>query len=402
MKPSTNQNDVFQGGLMELPLEIVQMIADCLYTPDAASFALSSRTLSTFLGSTYWELLRRDSAEALQRKRFLTTIARDIPLWFFCHWCSNLHPRNRVGPPGPAFQPRRPLRCVEKQRGPTLWTYLHVHRGISTYNFEFHHLQLAMERHRLGARYGISTDSLSFVEVEESTESDIRQQLTTLLSVDARICAHPERLCLRIQNYAVCYHKDFELVREQLEGIWVCHHLKHDLRSLIEYWVIFGADASKMPKVQVRQCIRCNLDYELEIDHFGSDGMGLVVTKWLDLGSGTGLVQHPVDTAARNPVLPNNLIDWCEGVSPSSQPGEIRSSFEREQGGLSQQALVLQNRSYLTGERYKYEMSRWYSTLWILQANQRISYSSDRHVGWLLALGLLWSALIGWCILCRL
>ena len=199
---------------MTLPLEIVQMVADCLHTPDAASFALSNRTLSTFLGSTYWKLLRRDRAEASQRKQFLTTIARDIPPWLFCHWCSNLHPRDRVGPPGPAFQPRHPLRCIKEQPGPTLWTFLHVHRMVSTYDFGFHHLQLAMERHRLRAHYGLSTDSLSFVEIEEPTEGDARQRLTTLLSVDARVCANPERLCLRIQNCAVFCHKDLELVRE--------------------------------------------------------------------------------------------------------------------------------------------------------------------------------------------
>ena len=106
-----------------------------------------------------------------------------------------------------------------------------------------------MERHRLGARYGISAESISFFEVEDSNKSDVRQRLITLLSVDARICAHPERLCLRIQNCAVCYHKDLKLVCKQPEGMWICDHLKHGLCSPIEYEVICGAYALEMLKV---------------------------------------------------------------------------------------------------------------------------------------------------------
>lgn len=97
------------------------------------------------------------------------------------------------GPPGPAFQPRHPLRCIKEQRGSTLWTFLHVHKMMSTYDFGFHHLQLAMERHRLSTHYGLSTDSLSFIEIEESTESDVTQRLTTPLSVDARVSANLKR-----------------------------------------------------------------------------------------------------------------------------------------------------------------------------------------------------------------
>ncbi len=146
--------------LLDLPLEIVKLIADCLQPPDAASFALCNRILSTFLGSTHWKLMRYDGAGTSQRKQFLTTNPGDIPLWFSCHWCSNIHPRKGVGPPRRAFRPRRPLRCFESLLGPTLWTYLHIHDGRYLYSFGFTRLYLSMERHRLGVRLGISTSSL--------------------------------------------------------------------------------------------------------------------------------------------------------------------------------------------------------------------------------------------------
>ena len=78
-----------------------------------------------------------------------------------------------------------------------------------------------MERHRLSTHYGLSTDSLSFIEIEEPTESDVTQRLTTPLSVDARVSANLKRLWLRIQKCADCYHKNLELVREQLEYMLV-------------------------------------------------------------------------------------------------------------------------------------------------------------------------------------
>ena len=50
---------------------------------------------------------------------------------------------------------------------------------------------------------------------------------------------------------AVYYHKDLELIREQLEIIWVYHHLKPSLPLLLECWVIGGANALKFTKFQL-------------------------------------------------------------------------------------------------------------------------------------------------------
>ena len=60
------------------------------------------------------------------------------------------------------------------------------------------------------------------------------------------------------------------------------------------------------------------MDYQLEIDDFGRDGPVLIVTKWLDLGSGTGSVQQTVDTAARS------AIPWLIGGRTSMLTGYLR------------------------------------------------------------------------------
>ena len=118
------------------------------------------------------------------------------------------------------------------------------------------------------------------------------RRLTTLLSVDARICARPDRLCLQIQDCVLWYHEDLDLVQKRLECFWICHHLKDDLPLLIDRWAIPGADGPKTPQVEVRQCVHCKLDCQSEIGEFDSTGVLIVVTKWLDLRSAAGLVRY--------------------------------------------------------------------------------------------------------------
>ena len=234
--------------------------------------------------------------------------------------------------------------------------------------------------------------------------------MRTLLSVDARICAKPERLCLRIQNCVVWYQEDLEVFQKRLLCFWICHHLTDGLPLLIDRWAIPAADVSKIPKVEVQQCVHCKLDCQLEIDEFDNNGVLIFVTKWLDLGSAAGLVQHSCDSLAKNPFFPMTGPGWCGVANPSNEPGKVRLSFETEHGRLLQQELVLQNRSYLKEERYKEDIPKYRNGVWILQAGRPTppSQPSDKHVYWLLfywlllAWGLLRSGFMGWCTLGKL
>lgn len=114
--------------LTKLPLEILQTVISGLSVPDAASFSLCNRRLAVTFGDRYWSLVHSNGNNSY-RSSFLRTIARDIPSWFFCRWCSHLHPRDRIGPPGPALQPKQPLHCLESRLQPNLWPYISVHQG---------------------------------------------------------------------------------------------------------------------------------------------------------------------------------------------------------------------------------------------------------------------------------
>lgn len=175
------------------------MIALQLPLSDAATLALVECRLSMLLGPTYWPRLRTSPARPGQREQFLTTLARDLPSWFYCHSCSHLHPRDRVGPPSPFNQSSKPLWCVQTNSGDNHPPHAHTCIGGSSYTFNFHHVQLVMLCHYLGPGYGMSIDELSFIQVNESGESKPRGQITTLLSVEARVCGEPARLCLRLR-----------------------------------------------------------------------------------------------------------------------------------------------------------------------------------------------------------
>ena len=220
-----NQPDATASCLRTLPSELLQMIALQLSLSDAASFALINCRLSMLIGPTYWHRLRTSAVIQGHREQFLSTLARDLPSWFYCHSCSHLHPRDRVGPPGPFNQPSKPLWCVQRD---DLGPYVHVNGGFSCYRFNFHHLQLVMLRHYLGPGYGISTDELSFIQVSESRESEPRDRITTLLSVEARVCEKPARLRLRLQTWAVLHTRLPDLALERSKCVWVCHHLVAD------------------------------------------------------------------------------------------------------------------------------------------------------------------------------
>lgn len=83
-----------------------------------------------------------------------------------------------------------------------------------------------MERHYFGARHGIAADSLSFAEVVESGENGMRGPLTTLLSVEVRVCAEPSRLCLRIQHWVIFRTRRRDSVLRKLECVTICNHLR--------------------------------------------------------------------------------------------------------------------------------------------------------------------------------
>ena len=375
-----SNSDAVSTGLQALPSEVLLMIALQLPLSDAASFALVDHRLSVLIGPTSWPRLRTG-----HREQFLSTLARDLPSWFYCHSCSYLHPCDRIRPPGPFNQPSKPLICFEDSLVHQLSQFVHFPGTLSFYTFNFHHLHLVMLRHYLGPRYGISTNQLSFVQVSELDEIEPGVRMKTLTSVEARVCPRPARLCLRIQTWAVMHTEILDLALERSKCLCVCRHLvaeKGELSRMIESSLDeYSTRLEKPREAGQHVCHHCNVVFQLQVLKTVRDGLAIVITKWLDLGSGL----TPMDPKWR--ILADRVRDGDQEQEQASQAKNCRMDFEKEEG-MMQQALTLRNASYLNDQWYKGRMWKLCCGDWILQADQhmRLPHWSDML---LLSLGLL-------------
>ena len=340
------------------------MIALQLPLSDAASFALVDHRLSVLIGPTYWPRLRNSVVATGHREQFLSTLALDLPSWFYCHSCSHLHLCDRVGPLGPLNQPSKQLLCFLISSEAPLSLLMHVSGGFSYYSFTFHHLRLAMLRHYLGPGYGTSTDELSFMQVDDFGGGEQGEKITTLLSVDARVCAQPARLCLRLQTWAVLHTRDQGLALKKSKCVCVCRHL---MANNGEMFQLIGSSldeyntrAEKPQRPKFLKCRSCKFVFQLEVLDTVSDGLAVVITKWLDLGSGL----TPMDRKWR--VF---AAAFQVGHQESEQAGEAEKcmvDFEAEEG-MVQQALTTRNASYLIEQRYKdTTLSQRFCGVWII------------------------------------
>ncbi|KKA23813.1 F-box domain-containing protein [Rasamsonia emersonii CBS 393.64] len=214
---------------------------------------------------------------------------------------------------------------------------------------------LAMKRHYYGPGHGPSTESLSFTEVQASDEA------TTLLSVEARICPAPASLCLRIQQWVVMSSVKADTILSKTPSTLICGHIGSG------HTVVSRIVESRSP--EIFKCRYCNIDYQLEIKEYPDDRSALVITKWLDLGSGL----TPNDPRWRVHIGMGRHAE----LGASSEAGDVRRRFENGQG-LSQDALSCQNESYvMTPNDRSGILDCWGKDIWIQQAGKRLTQSSD-------------------------
>ncbi|KAK2822978.1 hypothetical protein FQN49_007592 [Arthroderma sp. PD_2] len=346
--------------LTELPAEIMFMITDHISQVDVACLALCNHKLLSVLGRDTWISLH-SKPQAL----FLERLARDRPSYFFCYLCFILHFRGDINPPGPALRPNKYF-PLHRWSVPTINRSLDVHLETSHYTFSIFHLQLAMKRYYYGPQHGISTESLQFTEVQVEPRSSI----TTLLSVEARICDGPS-LCLRIQNWALADTPGIDRLILKTKLISICDHVKMDgerpilprlIKSAFEKYI-----ASKQSRIPVGPdvftCRTCGTDYQVEVKRFSNNRLALVMTKWLDLGAGL----DPKDIRWKRHSEVRAPVDLRAVRSPRG----ILSLFERA-AGPSLDSITRKNELYLLDNNYKESMDWWTDGTWILQAGKRL------------------------------
>ena len=148
--------------------------------------------------------------------------------------------------------------------------------GISRYRFTFSHLQLAMQRHRLGSEYGIPPESFAYTEVQRIGNSHTHFNSTTLFSVEARICPQPLGLYLRTQLW-ILFHT------AQCKGSFrICDHIS---QYPFGQFLLPRLNHTRS-QTNISTCLECNMDLQVKIEEVTNEGPAIVVTKWIDLGAG--------------------------------------------------------------------------------------------------------------------
>ena len=362
-RPSGEDQDIGLR-LTALPLEILHLIISHLSPADTACLALCNHFLLVVLGKHKLSVLREGD-----RASFLITLTRDLPRHFYHHECSRLHLRDHITPPWSDSQPLKCPRYTREWAEMEFWYSFRTQPGYSSYLLHFSHVQLAMKRHRHGSEHGISTDLLSYVEVHIAGKKKDPKRMTTLVSVEARISVKTTSLCLRIQQWVFLRTDDPAELFTWNNFLGICEHLHTPaaISQLARSELGARCTNAQIPiSTSVKKCRHCNTDFQIEIRRLIGEGLALVITKWLDLGS--GLTPMDIKWAYYR------TIDRSPEIDESQIPGDVRLLFESEPG-LSHDSLSSQNASYLGKDRFRKVMDHEpYSNKWMLQAGKRMSF----------------------------
>lgn len=289
-----------------LPLELLLMISEhcrhCL-----------SRVMQRPIVFFAWDLHvshslpkgRTGCPEDGRRIDFLTRFARDLPQYYLCHACLRLHIWQNVALPGPKFKVPA---CVEsldrKVHRLKLPLYVMHYPSHAYYKFHCVHLQLSMRRFYRGAQFGIPVPSLLYTEAGTNpiTKKALKltkpydeekfqcSHMTTLLSIDVRICSNPPSLYLRTQELAVVRRQYLSLLfpDPKNEFMHVCMHINRGFKLISVVHRLtnkYSYDPTTKPRDQGR-CDKSNASWQIEIRSMGQKEVCLVFTRWLDLGPG--------------------------------------------------------------------------------------------------------------------
>ncbi|PQE27138.1 Cyclin-like F-box protein [Rutstroemia sp. NJR-2017a WRK4] len=304
----TNTNSL---RLSDLPPELIIIIASFLPTQSAACLSLCSRAMSQILGSDAWRCLKIQSPGV--RATFLSDLSKDLPQYFVCYLCVQLHTTSAVQ--WPRSSPKTLTRCLRKELALK-------HCSQSGIYLRFPHIQLVMNRHYLGPSHGFPLEAFQTTEV---IESDIFRNIV-LLSVEAQIVS--DELLMRSQQWVLLPHNRRDKLVTRRLFHHLCHHIwalgrrENNLPTLIKSRLDL-LDEQGQCCTSTGQCLKCPMDFVLDVVDLGERGIAGCLTRWTNLGAGL----HPEDPKWRSHLgksLPRGVTYEPHHL------GSIRSSFENQ------------------------------------------------------------------------
>ncbi|KFX94415.1 hypothetical protein O988_06324 [Pseudogymnoascus sp. VKM F-3808] len=303
--------------LLRLPPEIILLVAESLSTQSAACLALCCHYLSHTLGPKSWKSLRQEPDAV--RFRFLTTLARDLPLHFPCRQCVRVHELRDVKWPRKISYESDPCTTARMRD-----RYRHL--ALSHYEINYPQIQLAMRQHRSGTDIGFPLEAFQHLEVRH----DEAPQKIVLSSVNAHIIS--DEFLVRFQTWTlVPWNRSDTFVEELRKDRNVYSICLHD--RTIGHQDEIGAknlmisrvrklEAGKYCQTLTFQCRCCYMDYMVDAKDFGERGFAVIITKWVNFGAG---LESP---DAKWITHTQRYIEKREVDQIGSHVGGIRARFE--------------------------------------------------------------------------
>ncbi|KAL4962425.1 uncharacterized protein BDV14DRAFT_202760 [Aspergillus stella-maris] len=290
---------------------------------------------------------------------------------FCCPKCAKAHPESDVELP-PRFDYQHVLKCHDITT-PDPWTKREISPlqaffdptklERSRYNFYFVHALLVMKSYYSGSRRGITPESLAWLEI--SGKARTIHHITTLLSVEARVCTRkntPPSLVLQVQQWRL-----FPKITRASDILWhlrdetlkrlpfaLCGHSIPDLGQFPEdsdgAWPSLALSPGSQPTPATTNsgtkynhpftCIICGVDDQYILRDCGEDGKALIVTKYLNLGAGLDINDPNWQRLTREVVRADRRVYAAPACG-------------REYPGFDEGAITKRNWLYLRGEKYR-------------------------------------------------
>ena len=271
------------SALEKLPTEILQNISIYLPLSATAVLALCSHTLLRVLGTQHWDQLR-EPKRSDDRAIFLALLDSEFPELILCAQCAKLH---RPYPNG--ADDNRPL-ARDCERG------VACNPRSFTRVVRFNNVQAAMKKHRQGRDVTEALRDLSYAVVHMYPLG--KEHPTSVMNASARPCIVDGEMLFRIQcrvfvhagapfpdlvTWSACAHQGL-YVRDDHVGLTP---LAEMLTCRIGHLATSEGACARCEGL--RQCRACDTEYRMDHKVWPGEGTSLVVTAWLNVGSGRSL-----------------------------------------------------------------------------------------------------------------
>ncbi|KAJ5116471.1 hypothetical protein N7456_000819 [Penicillium angulare] len=383
--------------LTDLPPELVLDICDFLSPAQIVCLALCNHGLMGLLFPKGPKALNDRLPKGPfgdmtnERSLLLTMLSIDLPQYYVCCICSQLHLWSTVDLPGYYSH----LKCFPQKNSSQLeakqcWLLCQPFKAefyapCSFYEFHFVHLQLMMRRFRHGPSYGLSPDTALYAEVNlyplpslkgshiesfslpgPADELFDKSHVTHIFSAEARVYQKAPSLVLRLQSIGMV-SREFApmLIPKKQISISLCNHFRFNsnpetsdtLKAPIEaYW------ANGTLGVYQGKCRKCNTEYEIQVREANTDDVTLTITRWADLGPGL----TPKDMRWRSHLLlGRGTVDTSDIVSNPRQRFDHAPGSHKSGSYVSIEERYRRNMSYLQAQGYRDKMEQVGNLAWV-------------------------------------